>query len=128
MTTHGNLHTVTSEDAHDAATRDREATALGILDVAVKEAIELMRLGASGKAEWRLARASMAANRILGTHGAPVRPGVRWVTSGSTLPIHVCGWECRPNADGCCWAGKRLPHTYRHGVCTWCHHVEGATA
>lgn len=60
------VHTVTSEDAHAAATRDREAAAALHLDVAVKEAAALLRAGKPGRAEWLLVRAGMAAERILG--------------------------------------------------------------
>lgn len=50
-----------------AATTDRAATAEQLLDVAVKDAVRLLRAGRAGLAEYRLARAGAAADRILGT-------------------------------------------------------------
>lgn len=60
------VHTVTSEDAHAAATRDRVATSNMVLELAVHEAAELIATGHSGRGEWVLVRAGMRAQRILG--------------------------------------------------------------
>ena len=54
------------ETASAAATRDRAATADQLLDVACKDAIRLLRGRRPGLAEYRLARAGAAADRILG--------------------------------------------------------------
>ncbi|MBA2952149.1 hypothetical protein GON03_19215 [Nocardioides sp. MAH-18] len=56
------------------ATTDRRATADAVLDVAVKDAMRLVRQGQPGLAEFRLARAARAAARIL---GAGERGGAR---------------------------------------------------
>ncbi|MBB3041185.1 hypothetical protein [Nocardioides soli] len=55
------------ETAAAVATRDRAATADQLIDVACKDAIRLLRGGRAGMAEYRLARAGTAADRILGT-------------------------------------------------------------
>lgn len=60
------------EDAARAATRDREATADLVLSMAVKDAIDLIRCGRPGEAHYRLERARLTADRILGTSsGSP---------------------------------------------------------
>lgn len=60
------LRTAQADDAHAAATRDRAATADLLLTLAVNEAVDLIRSGQPGQAEYRLGRAGMAAERILG--------------------------------------------------------------
>lgn len=52
--------------AAEVATSDRNAAAHMVLDAAVKDAIELLRAGRPGRAEYRLTRAAMSADRILG--------------------------------------------------------------
>lgn len=61
------LLTIQADDAQAVATRDRSATADQLLDVACKDAVRLMRLERPGQARYRLARAGLAADRILGT-------------------------------------------------------------
>lgn len=56
------------EVAGAVATTDREATADLVLDVAIKAAIRLYRQGRPGRAHYRLARALVQADRILGKH------------------------------------------------------------
>lgn len=63
------LATAQSEDAHRAAYDDRDTTADLVLRLAVKDAIDWIRAGKPGRAEYRLQRALMSANRILGTTG-----------------------------------------------------------
>jgi hypothetical protein len=60
------LLTAQADDAHRAAYDDRAAHADLLLDLAVKEAIDWLRAGKPGYAEYRLTRAAMAAERILG--------------------------------------------------------------
>lgn len=60
------LATVQAEDAQRAATSDRATTADLVLSLAVREAVDLIREGRVGYAEFRLARAYRSAQRILG--------------------------------------------------------------
>lgn len=59
--------TLMAQDAHAAATRDRAATANLVLELAMQEAVDLIRAGRPGRAEWVLVRAGMRAQRILGS-------------------------------------------------------------
>lgn len=61
------LLTVQDADAHNAATKARQATADLVLGLAVKEAVDLIRDHRPGFARYRLQRAGMAAERILGS-------------------------------------------------------------
>lgn len=61
------LLTAQAEDAHRAAYDDRTEVADLVLKLAVREAIDSIRNGEPGYAEYRLGRALMSANRILGT-------------------------------------------------------------
>lgn len=65
MTLH--LLTAQAEDAHRAAYDDRKAHADRLLHVVVDEAIALIKAGQPGKAEYRLHRVALSAERILGT-------------------------------------------------------------
>lgn len=64
------LLTVQADDAHQVATTDRAGTADMVLDQACKAAVESLRRGRPGYAEYQLARAGERAGRILGG-GAP---------------------------------------------------------
>lgn len=57
--------------ASDAATKDREATADLVLGMAVRDAVDLIRDNRPGYARFRLTRALMSADRILGGGGRP---------------------------------------------------------
>lgn len=72
------LATVQADDAHRVATDDRSMTADLVLSLAVREAVDLIRAGRVGRAEYRLARALGSARRILGE-----------TTSQSPLPGHT---------------------------------------
>lgn len=61
------LLTAQADDAHRAAYDDRAGHVDLLLDLAAKEAIGWIRSGQPGYAEFRLTRAGMAAQRILGT-------------------------------------------------------------
>ncbi len=65
------LVTVQAEDAHAAATDDRAAAADLVLQLAVNEAVDLVRQGDVGYAVYRLERARMSAQRILGASEDP---------------------------------------------------------
>jgi len=69
------LMTVQADDAQAAAFRDRVAHVDMLLDVACKDALKLLQRGRPGMARYRLARAEVAARRILGTAGS--RGGAR---------------------------------------------------
>lgn len=58
--------TVFAETADALATRDREATANARLEVAVKNAVDLIRTGCTERARQLLERESAGADRILG--------------------------------------------------------------
>lgn len=60
------LVTAQADDAHAAATSDRQAQADLVLNLAIIDAIDLIREGRPGFAEFRLTRALISANRILG--------------------------------------------------------------
>lgn len=60
-------HTVFSDDAQGVATKDRSATADMVLELAVRDAVRLIRLGRPGRAEFVMARAGTSADRIYGT-------------------------------------------------------------
>ena len=60
------LATVQAEDAHRVAITDRQSHADLVLQVAVDEALEHIRAGRVGFAEYRLERAYRSAQRILG--------------------------------------------------------------
>ena len=60
------LLTAAAEDASRVAYANREASAELILSLAVTEAVDLIREGRVGFAEYRLARALASAQRILG--------------------------------------------------------------
>lgn len=60
------LATVAAEDAHRTASADRTTAADLVLSMAVVDALDLIREGRVGFAEWRLARALNSAQRILG--------------------------------------------------------------
>lgn len=60
------LTTAQADDAHAAATRDRSTSADLILTLAVREAIDAIRAGRPGWAEYRLTRVGLRAERILG--------------------------------------------------------------
>lgn len=62
-----------ADQAHDVATRNREAAAAQLLDVACKEAAGIVRVGLEHGDKWAgydarrvLARAQLRASRILG--------------------------------------------------------------
>lgn len=63
------LVTLQAEDAHAAATRDREAAADRILCAAVDVAVLLVAEGRPGRATYVMTRACMSADRILGRVG-----------------------------------------------------------
>lgn len=60
------LVTAASEDAHRTATSDRGLTADLVLQLAINDAVDLIRDGRVGYAEFRLGRALRSAQRILG--------------------------------------------------------------
>ena len=55
------------------ATADRQASADLVLSLAVTDAVDLIREGRVGRAEYRLARALASAERILGESRPEVR-------------------------------------------------------
>lgn len=67
--------TVWTDNAHTHATRDRAAAADLVLADGVRRAIDHLRDGRPGMAEFILTKAAMSADRILG----PTRPHLRVV-------------------------------------------------
>lgn len=60
------LVTAQADVADAVATRDRAAQADALLDVACKAAVDMIRRGRPGRAEYVLARDGLRAERILG--------------------------------------------------------------
>lgn len=65
------LATVQADDADRTATRDRQTAADLVLGMAVRDAIDYLRDGRPGYAEYRLTRALHSAQRILGEQVRP---------------------------------------------------------
>lgn len=113
------VHTVTSEDAHAAAYRDRDASADMVLADAANKAARLIGDGSTEAAKAVLHRAGASAERILGPK-AQVTTGTVWSTRAGDF-LHRCEAGCEPTATSCCWGGVRRPHTPNtDGVCQWC--------
>ena len=75
--------TVWSDNVANFATRSREGAANLVLEVAVQEALEHLRAGQPGRAEYVLTRAGESAHRILGPDGTSCQARI----SGQTLGL-----------------------------------------
>ena len=100
--------TVYEQNADAHALRDRVTHAELVLDIAVKDAIDLIRRGRPGYAHFRLARAAERAERVLGpTDWASRSQGEEWVpapmcpsciavqTADYPTPCRSCGGYSR---------------------------------
>lgn len=86
--------TIWFDNATEFATRSRQGAATLVLEVAVNEAIEWLRAGQPGRAEYVLTRAGESAHRILGPQQARCE---------KTLSGDLLGLQCvmRGDHDGC---------------------------